>query len=237
MKTMKIIFGVTSVLVTLVSAHGQGSFQNLDFEMANPGQTSQSPFGYPTALNVPVAEALPYWNVYDGNVEQSTVNFNNPATGSTAVTLVGEGWPGTIDGNFSVLLQGGGTASAASITQTGTIPVTANTLLFKEQSLNGAGGPLTPGGFTVSIGNQSVPFVELSGGQGYYLYGCNISAWAGQTEQLTLSSINQTVSGNLDNWIIDDISFSPNAVPEPSPFVLSGIAGLAFAGYRRIRHR
>jgi hypothetical protein len=61
----------------------------------------------------------------------------------------------------------------------------------------------------------------------YTIFGGNISEWAGQTEQLTFSS-------SFQNFLIDDISFSTQAVPEPSPLALTGVGGLLFALYRRL---
>jgi hypothetical protein len=66
----------------------------------------------------------------------------------------------------------------------------------------------------------------------YTQYGANISAWAGDTEQLTFSALASSTTG-LNNWTVDDISFSLEAVPEPNAFVLTGIAGVLFALYRR----
>ena len=168
----------------------QGSFQNLSFEQANPGQTVESPNGYPVAYNVPAANALPYWNVYYGGVQQNTVNFNSPGLGSTLVTLVGEGWP-AIDGNYSVLLQGGQTASAASITQTAAIPSGMQSLYFEAQP----GG----GSLDVLIGTQTIPFTAVGTGPNYTLYGANISAWAGNTEQLTFSALEDSSTSSSGN--------------------------------------
>jgi hypothetical protein len=39
--------------------------------------------------------------------------------------------------------------------------------------------------------------------------------------------------GSYNNVVLDDITFSPNAVPEPSPIALMGIGGLFFALCRR----
>jgi hypothetical protein len=37
----------------------------------------------------------------------------------------------------------------------------------------------------------------------------------------------------LNNWTLDDISFSTTSIPEASPLVLTGVGGLLFALYRR----
>jgi hypothetical protein len=146
--------------------------------------------------------------------------------GATAVTLIGPNSPfgsAPIDGNYSVLLQGGLSASAASISQTGAIPAGTQSLLFEGEP---GSGPLN-----VLIGTQVVSFAAVGNGPNYVLYDANISAWAGQTEQLTFSALEDLSRPN--NWEIDDISFSPTAIPEPSPLALTGVGALVFALYRR----
>jgi hypothetical protein len=223
MKHTTITLVATCVLLGFLSANGQGNlFQNLDFELANPGQTVESPNGYPVAYNVPVANALPYWNVNYGDVQQNTVNLNSPGLGSTLVTLVGEGWP-AIDGNYSVLLQGGETASAASITQSGKIPSGTESLYFEAQP----GG----GSLDVLIGTQVVSFGAVGTGANYTLYGANISAWAGDTEQLIFSALEDFSGPN--NWELDDIAFSTTAVaPEPGTLALMLMGGVVFGARR-----
>jgi hypothetical protein len=134
-----------------------------------------------------------------------------------------------IDGNYSVMLTGSGVSSVPSISQTGTIPAGTQSLLFEAEFIS-FGGP--PGQLEMEVGNQSVPFTAVGTGPGYTLYGANISAWAGDTEQLTFSAL-ESDSG-LNNWEIDDISFSTTTVPEPSPLALTGVGGLLFALYRRL---
>ena len=63
-------------------------------------------------------------------------------------------------------------------------------------------------------------------GPNYTLYGADISAWAGQTEELTFSALQS--SFGLNDWIIDDISFSQTAVPEPGAGALVAIGALLF---------
>ena len=87
------------------------------------------------------------------------------------------------------------------------------------------------GTLDVLIGTQVVSFSALGSGPNYTLYGANISAWAGDSELLTFSALEDLSLPN--NWVIDDISFSPNAVPEASPLTLTGIGGILFALYRR----
>src|ERR1043166_407542 len=94
-------------------ALAQGIFQNLNFEGTTIPQTQ--PPG-----NVSSLDALPFWTVYTGTNQLSQVFFNEIALGSTYVDLLGtNGSLGAraIQGGYSVLLQGGGTATDASIRQ------------------------------------------------------------------------------------------------------------------------
>ncbi|HWD19533.1 MAG TPA: PEP-CTERM sorting domain-containing protein [Verrucomicrobiae bacterium] len=220
MRLILILLGVGASL----NADAQGLFQNLDFESANPGPTTQG-LGPPYAENIPVAQALPGWSVFYGSVPQSAVNYNAPGTGATLGTLIGDGFP-HVAGNYSVLLQGGLSATAASIEQTGLIPVGTESLTFEAQP---GGGPLA-----LSIGSQAVPFFAVGSGANYTLYSADISAWSGQSEQLTFSALN---NDNVNDWALDNITFSTAAVPEPSPLVLLGVGGAMFALYQLLMFR
>jgi hypothetical protein len=211
MKIQKIILSSVVSLLAVVSADAQSTFQNLNFELGNPGPGSFN-------QNVPVANALPDWSAYYGNVQQTDVGYNVITTGATQISLVG-GAQFHIDGNYSVLLQPG--SSGASISQTSFVPSGSESLLFEATG----SGPLV-----VSIGSQNLSFSAVGSGPSYTLYGANISAWAGDNETLTFSA---SAGGSSGGVTLDDISFSPNAVPEPTPFLLSGLAGLLFAAYRR----
>jgi hypothetical protein len=206
-------------------ASAQGTFQNLNFEQANPVVVVGSLY-YP--YGVTAASALPDWTVSYGTVQQTQITENDPSAGSTWVVLIGPGSSGVapgsyyplaaIDGNYSVLLQGGVTASAASISQTGLIPASTQSLLFEADA---GSGPLD-----ISIGGQNIPFAAVGTGPNYTLYSANISAWAGDTAQLTFSALEPTSGPGLNNWLIDDITFA--AVPEPNILALTTIGGLLF---------
>jgi xanthosine utilization system XapX-like protein len=80
----------------------------------------------------------------------------------------------------------------------------------------------------VSVGTQLVPFVAVGTGENYTIYGANIAAWADTSEPITFSALADFSDPN--NWEIDDISFSTNAVasPEPNMVALTAIGGLLF---------
>jgi hypothetical protein len=211
---------IVFVVIGDFRAFAQGTFQNLDFEQANP--VVVSPF------TVTAASGLPNWTVTIGGVEQTQITENGFSTGAPQVDLIGSATPvaySPLDGNYSVLLQG--TFSDAAISQTGVIPADTQSLQFQAQPGNG------PGSLNVEIGTETVPYSVIGTGPNYTIYGANISAWAGDSEELTFSA--PSISGN---WEIDDISFSPTSItPEPDTFVLMGIGGALFAAYRRVAQK
>ena len=130
-----------------------------------------------------------------------------------------------IDGTYSALLQGFG--EEATLSQTGLIPTGTQSLIFEAQS---HGGPLA-----VSVGGQNVSLVPIGVGANYTEYAANISAWAGDNETLAFSA--DPAPGNSSVWAIDDISFSPQAVPEPNTLELMVVGGMTLGlhGWRK-RH-
>jgi hypothetical protein len=223
MKIEKLIPRLSVVFFAVLSAKAQGTFQNLNFEQADPVIVVGSPSN---PYEVTAASALPDWTVTIGGVQQTQMSENSPSLGGPLVMLAGPGdafgFP-PIDGNYSVLLQGTFSSSLPAISQTGLIPAGTQSLYFEAD----------PGitGLNVLIGGQTVPFGPVGGGANYTLYGANISAWAGQTEQLTFAAQESTMG--LNNWELDDISFSTQSVPEPSPLMLTGVGAFVFALYRR----
>jgi hypothetical protein len=214
-KTAKLNVAFSLFIFTAWSARAQSTlFQNPNFESANPVSAGNP--NYPDLVTA--ASALPYWSVYYGNVQQTDVSYNGVSTGATQVTLIGTGNPfyNAIDGAYSVLLQGIVPGSTASISQSGLIPAGTQSLLFEAQP---GIGPLD-----VFVGNQAVSLSAVGSGPNYTLYGANISEWADDPEDITFSA----EGGSDNNWLIDDISFSTIAVPEPNVFALTAIGGLFF---------
>jgi hypothetical protein len=122
------------------------------------------------------------------------------------------------------LYGGAGASSGVSISQTGVVPASAESILFKAQNA----GALLSGILSVSVGGQNIPFSALFTGSNYTLYGGDVSAFSGQSKQLVFSAL----AGDNNYWEIDDIQFSQTAIPEPSEFVLAALGALLF-GFQR----
>ncbi|MGD0207576.1 MAG: PEP-CTERM sorting domain-containing protein [Verrucomicrobiota bacterium] len=212
MKSSRII-GLVAVSLTLLQTVSGQSFVNLNFESARIIPLTNGADFPP--YSVATTNAVPGWTVNIGGTQQSQITYNAPALGSTFVTL----WATNgqqITGNYSVLLQGGETATAASISQTGLVPASAESLLFEAQP--GLGRLL------VSFRSENLSFFALGTGSNYTLYGADISAFADKIETLTFSALEDTVNPN--NWNIDNIQFSSSPVPEPSALSLFSICVL-----------
>jgi hypothetical protein len=127
-------------------------------------------------------------------------------------------WQQPLRGNFSLLLQTSFDGQTIpSIQQTGTVPGDANSLFFMSSS------PFLT--LAVSFDRQQVRPSLISGtGDPYYLWGADISAYAGQTGELRFSG----------DGMLDFITFSPQVIPEPGGLPLLIVAGgLAFLTRRR----
>jgi len=198
------------------TADAQGTFRNMNFELAQIPQT-QPPGVVSAAL------AFPFWTVYYGTNQQTQVHWGEVSLGATEASLIGQtGQPSAIDGGYSLSMYGGNVS--VSISQVGQLPTDAVSLLFKAQY----GGP----GFQLiaSIGGVSLPIFDVSSGPNYTLYGVNCSQFAGMQEELRFT-IPAVGAHGPSAWDIDDIVFSTTPVPEPTTAALFALGGLLF-GFR-----
>jgi hypothetical protein len=213
---VKTKIGILLVLVALCGKGAAQGFVNLNFESAQIIPIAGGPY-----LNsIAVSNALPGWSVFYGSSQQSVITYDAPALGSTFVTL----WAtngSQLAGNYSALLQGGGTAAAATISQTGLVPASAQSLLFYGE---GTSFPTSISVLVVSLSGQDLSLISLSSTANYTVYGANISEFAGQTETLAFSA--PQISGNVNYWTIDNIQFSSSPVPEPSTLAFCALGGV-----------
>jgi hypothetical protein len=210
-------------VLLLVSNAGsaQGTFGNLDFEHPILPLT-------PDPINqVATFDALPGWTAYIGGIQVDRVAYNTVALGSAAISFHG---PGSLEpvlqGRYSVILQSSfpGFRITAAVAQVGTVPETARSLQFYGASEISPNGPVF---FNVSVAGQQLP-VSVVGGSSdsHYVYAADLSGFAGKTVELRLWGYG----------MVDDIQFSPNAVPEPN-FCALLLLGLPFLLWRGRRTR
>jgi hypothetical protein len=125
--------------------------------------------------------------------------------------------------------------ASASISQTAVVPPGTHSLLMDAYVFG------TP--FYVTLGSQVIFMTPLetfpnSGSYPpYTLYGANIpSSFGGQSETLAITDLAPaSFQSAIPNYLeLDNISFSPSTIPEPSPLALAGIGGLLFWFYRHL---
>lgn len=106
------------------------------------------------------------------------------------------------------------------ISQTGMVPSGTKSLLMEVRQYLG---------FIVTLGGQAINMVPLQTASNYTLYGGDISSFSGQLAQL---SITAPPTGVPNAVLLDDIVFSPNAVPEQSELALSTLGAILLVFHR-----
>jgi hypothetical protein len=220
MKTMKcgILIALTLVVLT-AQVEAQGTFQNLNFESANVS-------GYSPDTEIPIGDALPGWSGYYGSSQTSQAGYDVISIGAAVISVIDNNAPAfqPLQGNYSAFLFGAEGVSA-SISQTGIIPPGTESILMDAWSYNAS--PV------VAINGQAINVIPLQTFANYTLYGGTVpSSDVGQSVTLSFTDPAPAVGGPSE-FELDNISFSPNAVPEPSPLALTGLGALLLALYRR----
>lgn len=212
-----------ALLLSAAIVTGQGTFQNLNFEAAN------IPAGTPPISSLPISSALPGWSAsfvsYDGTIRQQTqVMYDALTLGAANIAIIdSRNGLKPLQGSYSLLLAGGnnlpgGGLTSSTISQTGLVPSGMMSVLMVVEAWHG---------FTVSMGGQAIYMVPLQTGSSSTVYGGDISAFAGQTAQLSITSpFLQPPGVNPNTMVFDAITFSTQVVPEPSALLLSALGAL-----------
>ena len=227
MKNCSAILIAALLLASLHAGFAQG-FINLNFEQAQLSGLVTNSYG------VSGAAVSRGWTAYFDSDSTTNLRYNAISLGGPVVSLEGTNYVGAfppIQGKYYMLLFGGlGSYSSASVGQTGTIPASAQSLIFWGS------------GCDVSFNSQSLSLLLLGNTNGYGIWGADISGLAGQTGQLLFTAENgitfnrPTMPGYYPGqWVfLDNIQFSSTAVPEPETLVLA-VLGASLLGFRRQR--
>jgi len=187
-----------------LSVRSQG-FVNLNFERATV-QINNPTYGW-----LDWGLAAPGWS-HSSGTSTSWIYYGSPHTGVDQIYLLRDatspvGSPGALAGNYSLAFASGLTNGAdfnspwvnAYISQTGLIPSATQSIQL-----------LATGPFQVFVGGSLVPMQNLGGN----VYAGNVSALAGTVEEVRI--VNTAPIGYPQDFtVVDNITFSPAAVPEP----------------------
>lgn len=218
MKALAIFALVAVFLGCPNGARAQTGFQNLDFEMSI---APPEPAGH-----IPIADAIPGWQGVATTLETYGVSYNalfldTPQVGFYDNKTGRE----PLFGNFSGILMADTVEwgdSKAELFQSGLIPEDAQTLRFAttRDPLFKATG-LRPGDWSLSlmINGDSVSYRQVEETEAYIVWGADISSFAGAEAEVRFSLDTTWPSWAKDAAVaigLDQIEFSPMAIPEPA---------------------
>jgi hypothetical protein len=216
-KLISIIF-TTALFILAESGFAQG-FKNLNFE--SPILPLSPNFGSVSATN-----AIPNWTAYLDGRPIGSIGYDTVSLGGADVLLEDTTTPYgphplPIQGNYSVFLQGPqpGLQTSAAIGQTGTVPITAQSLVFFAYQ----------GGLQVTFNGQALSLVAVSNALNYTIYGASILPFAGQTGELLFTT------PVFSSALLDNIQFSSVPIPEPNGLALAALGALFLGICRRKR--
>ena len=210
--------GLFLVLLAVATAFAQGTFQNLDFEEANPIPIVGSPY-YPH--EVAASNAFPGWTVSAGYIFHDTFSLS----GGSITIFDGTQFSSapSLQGIYSAYLASFNYPEygySISLGQTGQIPLWAQSITFWGDI----------GGMQITFNGQPLSFSTFGRGTNYTVYGADVSAFAGQTGELLFTVPARVASSTLDN-----IQFSSQPTPEPAVLSLLALGSLLFGWQWRRR--
>jgi hypothetical protein len=233
---------LASLLFSSAQAVFAQGFANLNFEQASIVSASG---GYTPAdaYNALLASsALPYWTVREDGTVCTAVWGAPVALDETSVALLTSNngyYSGYVplQGNYSVQFYAyadapSGYYHTASISQTGQIPLGSQSIQFLMMSPPVAGGAIQASPI-VTINGTPINLSTISSSGGVMTVAGDVSAFAGITVNLTF--LCQATAGSFPSdenvFTLDNIQFSPQAVPEPSGVCLLLVGGASLIWY------
>ncbi len=235
---------LVSGLLLMAVSHGsaQLTFQDLDFESANVPVVPAGQLGSFVAFS----DAFPGWTGYLGTQQTASAGEDILTLGAPNISILAPNWAYNesipiIEGNYAAVIQAGefppNAPESAAIAQSGLVPVTAQSIEMKIQQL-AQYAPLLDE-LRVTVGGQNIVMVPLQVAATYTLYGGDISAFAGQVEELRIAALPVPQDSN-SSFQLDSIEFSGLAVPEPGSLSIGSAAFFAavlFAQRKQLKVR
>lgn len=221
-------------------------FQNLNFEQGSfqappANYTPSAPLAGPNPISA--AAGLPFWTAREDSTVCTAIWGNGGALDETSVALLSSAVafpppsPAPLNGIYSVELTAYVNAppeffKTSSISQTGDVPANAKSIQFLIHSpfSNVQSNPL------VTLNGSVINLIPISTNGNIVTLGGDVSAFAGSNAQLIITAAG-TPGGSFfyqENYFaLDDIVFSPNAIPEPSTIALLGLGAIGLLMRRR----
>ena len=230
---------VVALLSFLRNLYGQG-FVDLNFESATLA-TAPPPWG---SSSVEFAQAFPGWSESIGL--NTNALYDAVPLDTVGISIIDKSfsswpaWPGpVIQGNYSAVLASGdgytvngGGPTAATLSQTGLVPVGTESLQFEANEYLDS-----PASLVVTLGGQTLTLAVLGTGTNYTRYGADVSQWAGQTANLAFTVLAENPHRGDEYLVLDAIQFSSEPVPEPSVMGLFSISIFCMCGRTKWRNQ
>src|SRR5437764_14899014 len=108
---LKLLWAAFATAALISPASAQGTFQNLDFELATLVPIAGDPYA-----RVQFVPAFPGWRGYVGTNLESAALYNRTFLDSSGISIIDSAWSafpgsfgaaGPFEGNFSAILQAG----------------------------------------------------------------------------------------------------------------------------------
>ena len=181
----------------------RGTFQNLDFESA-----TISPVPGDTYNRIVFSQAFPGWTGFENTNQATLALYTGAFLDSSGFGLQTNSFFASLqEGRYSATIQTGYSLfdfphhiQTNSLSQTGTVPIGARSLIFRAHGDN----------FVVSLGGKPLTLVPL----GTPLYGANVTNFSGQTAELRFTVLpTPPPRVPINGLSLDSISFSARPVP------------------------
>ncbi len=226
-------------------ASGQSTFHNLNFELANVSN--------PDALHsVPFSNAFPYWSaagLYDDPVwvprgPVTKAYYNTTDMDQMTVGIYDANGPANhpVFGTYTAYIEadlGPFRQYDIELSQTAPIPASARSIHFTSTSYTSVAGVSAQLSF--SVNGTTIPYRPLEVEPTYTVWAADVSAYAGTSAQICYTVAAQypyedPMMPHVQVGVgLDDIAFSPTAVPEPGSLGLFIAGALVLAGVSRRR--